>query len=158
MYSLEKSFSSQRVRECTSVQPQLLREQIKASSEVKKKELLQSEKKRAYCDMTQPDIGSAIASLGRPTADSAILQFIVTCGVAPLIVEHPAFRNLITSLRDAGPSYKPPKCHEFGVNSSSVASNMQDNAHSVAFRVKSSEAREGSTSIRIIIHWWNFMQ
>ena len=69
----EKSFSNQRVHECTSVQPQLLREQIKASSELKKKELLKSERKRAYCDMTQPDIGSAIASLGRPTADSAIL-------------------------------------------------------------------------------------
>ena len=127
----EKSFSSQRVRECTSIQPQLLRDQIKTSSEMKKKELLKSEKKRAYSNMTRPDIGSAIASLGRPSADSAILQFIVTCGVAPLIVEHPAFRNLIASLRDAGPSYKPPKRHEFGVNSSGAASLLPENPNNL---------------------------
>ena len=45
-------------------------------------------------------------------------------------MEHPAFRNLIASLRDAGPSYKPPKRHEFRVNSSGVASELPENPNS----------------------------
>ena len=59
--------------------------------------------------------------MSRPSADAAIMQFIVLCGIAPSIVEKPVLRNIITALRDAGPLYLPPKRHDFGVNAHNLS-------------------------------------
>lgn len=112
------SNSKQRVRSCTATFPLLLREQIRVAVESKKKETERNDKKRNFSAIMQPEIRDAFFVMTKPSADAAILQFIVRCGIPPSIVEESVFRNLIVALRDAGTNYVPPKRHALGLNSS----------------------------------------
>ena len=113
----DTDWSTQRVALCSQKLPDLLREQIKTIINARKEKKQKADKKRVWENMmSQPAINDALSAMSRPSADAAIMQFIVLGGVAPSIVEKPCFRNLIIALRDAGPHYVPPKRHEFGVN------------------------------------------
>lgn len=114
------SNSKQRVRSCTATFPLLLREQIRVALECKKKENEKNEKKRNYSAAMQPQIRDSLFAMTKPSADAAILQFIVRCGIPPSIIEEPLFRNLIVALRDAETNYIPPKRHAFGLNASQI--------------------------------------
>ena len=81
--------SKQRVRSCTTTFPLLLREQIRVALESKKKEKEKNEKKRNYSAAMQPQIRDSLFAMTKPSADAAILQFIVRCGIPPSIVEEP---------------------------------------------------------------------
>lgn len=112
----DKKFSTQRVLFCVSVTPTELREELDAAMAKKKKS-----EKRDFASMSQTDIAVSMKSVTKPLADSAILQFIVTLGLSPSIVEDQSFRMMVTALRDAGPNYVPPKRHAFGLDNNTFA-------------------------------------
>ena len=63
-------------------------------------------------------ISVQLASQGRPDADAAILQFLVSEGISPAIAQKSSFRNMLRKVSSSGSQYIPPKPHDFGLNSS----------------------------------------
>ena len=98
--------SSQRISGCQRKEdwPPLLTEQIRKAIATRIAEQTKKDRKRSFSKVAiQPVINQALSSMSRPSADAAIMQYVVLCGIAPSIVEVPVFRNMITALRDAGP-------------------------------------------------------
>jgi hypothetical protein len=78
-----------------------------------------SQKKRVYADLTSPDQSSLVRSFATqasPIADSAILRFIVSQGLAPSLVNDESFKNMLTAVRATPINYAPPTSHSLGIN------------------------------------------
>jgi hypothetical protein len=118
----ENAYSSQRTSKCSAVQPQELRGEIDKLMEAKKKQEQQKSNKRAHSSLsTAVDIGAILKGQGKPLADSACLEFIISEGLSASIVESPAFRNLIRQVASAGSGYCPPRRQALGLDSTRSA-------------------------------------
>ena len=92
----ESNYSLQRISKCMAIQPRELVEEIKKSMLTKKKEEEQKSNKRMCSTLSSTsDIGIILKGQGKPLADTACLEFIVSQGLSASIVEAPAFRNMI---------------------------------------------------------------
>ena len=110
----QSDYSTQRVITCLQSKnlPELLKDQLQKVS---------SKKKRTFVDMSTPstsDIVVLFKNQGKPAANAAILQYLVSEGISPLTVSKPSFRNMLLKVCQAG-SHFTPACHQdFGLHKS----------------------------------------
>ena len=81
-------FSPQRISGCQRKEDwrPLLTEQIRKAIATRIAEQAKKDRKRSFSKVAiQPVINQALSSMSRPSADAAIMQFIVLCGIAPSI-------------------------------------------------------------------------
>ena len=57
-------------------------------------------------------------------ANVSVAHFLAECGVAPNVVGHPAFKTMVSKIRDA-PDYKPPNRHEFSMKNGQLGKYTQ---------------------------------
>lgn len=112
----------QRVFLCTAVLPVDLIEEIQLHKDKKEEEEERKRKHNAAQAKGQklPKGSGALPNLlkkaNSATLDAAILEFLVSCGSAPNIVEHKAFHNMIDVAVEMKTSYNVPNKKVFGLN------------------------------------------
>lgn len=118
MTHFDSRMSNQQLKQCKApLRPALLKEQIKSILDEKKVSEVVISKKRQIIDLSAGTIGACMVKQSKPLADAAVLEFLVTQGLAASFVDSYSFRKLLNAVRDAGPSYLPPSSHALGKDS-----------------------------------------
>ena len=114
MTHFEAKMSNQKLKQCKANRPLLLKNQIATILAEKLAAESNISKKRQIADLTTNSIAGCLVRQSKPLADAAVLEFLVTQGLAAAFLDSHSFRRLLAAVRDAGPSYLPPLSHALG--------------------------------------------
>lgn len=116
MTHFNAKMSNQKLKLCKGIQPRALKDQLNILLEEKLASETSTSKKRQIVDITDSfrSIAGVLARQSKPLADAAVLEFLVTQGLAASFVDSCSFRKLLKAVRDAGSNYLPPLSHALG--------------------------------------------
>ena len=116
MTHFNAKMSNQKLKLCKGIQPRALKDQLKILLDKKLASETSTSKKRKIANLsdTSHSIAGVLARQSKPLADAAVLEFLVTQGLAASFVDSYSFRKLLKAVRDAGSNYLPPLSHALG--------------------------------------------
>ena len=111
------SYSSQRVKDCNDIMPELLRGHLNDLVAETTQQSKKTETKRTYSTLGYGEsIDKQLLGQGAPLADASILRFLVSNGISATAVSSDSFKNMAKAISNAGSGYRAPRHQSFGVN------------------------------------------
>ena len=97
MTHFNAKMSNQKLKLCKGIQPRALKDQLNILLEEKLASETSTSKKRQIVDITDSSrsIAGVLARQSKPLADAAVLEFLVTQGLAASFVDSYSFRKLM---------------------------------------------------------------